>query len=130
MSAYSKTILGDLGTKLVCDSSAGTTEQINVTSGSGILYMVEIDATGGAATTAEPGCYLKLINASGGVTGGGGSSSVPDMTLYAPIGKKTTYIISSGWTFDSGLSFWCVKTAALSGNDSPTADIKVKLIAT
>jgi hypothetical protein len=130
MAAYSKTILNDLGTKLVCDLSVGTSEQVHVTAASGILYMVEIDATGGAATTAEPGCYLKLINASAGVTGGGGSSSVPDMTLYAPIGKKTTYIISAGWTFDAGISFWCVKTAALSGNDSPTADIKVKLITT
>ena len=129
MATYTKGILGDLGTKLTCDEDADTTAEANVTGASGILYMVEIDATAGAATTAEPGWFIKIINATS-ATGGGGSSSVPEMVLYAPIGKKTTYVISAGWTFDAGISFWGVTTAALSGDTSPTSDVKVKFITT
>ena len=129
MAAYTKTILGDLGTKLVCDQDSDTTAVQNATAAVGVLYMVEIDATDGVATTAEPGCYIKIINSTT-ATGGGGSSSVPDMVLYAPIGKKTCYVISSGWTFDAGISFWGVTTAALSGDISPTSDVKVKFITT
>lgn len=126
MASYYKTLPGALGHKLVCDYDANNTSSNNATSDSGILYMVEIDATAGAATTAEPGCYVKIINAGSATVG----STAPEMVLYAPIGKKTCYIISSGWAFGTGLSFWAVTSAAVNNQTGPTSDVKVKLITT
>ena len=122
--------LSDLANKLVVDINANTSESENVTNATaGKAYIVEIDATAGSPTTSEPACYVKIANAQS-VTGGGGSSTVPTITFYAPIGVVTTYVISNGWEFDDGLSFWCVTTAALSGDASPTAEIKVSIVST
>lgn len=120
--------LTDLASKLVVDVKADTNEANNVTAASsGKVYIISIDATAGTPTTSEPACYVKIANASS-ITGGGVSSTIPTITLYAPIGVVTTYVISNGWDFDVGLSFWCVTSAALSGDDSPTADIKVSIV--
>ena len=122
--------LTDLAGKLIVDIDADTTEANNVTSASsGKAYIFRIDATAGSPTTSEPACYVKIADASS-VTGGGGSSTTPQITLYAPIGSVTTYVISNGWEFASGLSFWCVSTAALSGDTSPTSDVKVSIVST
>jgi len=120
--------LTNLAGKLVVDIDSDTTEAEDVTGATtGKAYIVEIDATAGSPTTSEPACYVKIANAQS-VTGGGGSSTIPTITFYAPIGVVTTYVISNGWEFDDGLSFWCVTTAALSGDISPTADIKVSIV--
>lgn len=124
------TILGNLTTKLVVDEDADTTASTDVTGTTGAAYIIQIDATAGTPTTAEPACYVKIIDADSNVTGGGNSSSVPELVLYAPIGQITTYVISSGWTFSSGLSFWAVTTAAVAGDTSPTSDVKVTIITT
>jgi len=121
-------VLNDLAAKLVVVESANTTDVENITGASGSMYMVKIDATAGVATTAEPSCYVKLIDASSGVTGGGGSSSTPDLVLYAPLGKITTYVIQNGWAFSNGLSLWAVTTAAVAGDTSPTSDVKVTIL--
>ena len=130
MAVVLTSVLGDLAGKLVIDEDADTTASTNATSAAGSMYMVQIDATAGTPTTAEPACYVKIIDASTSVTGGGGSSSTPELVLYAPIGEVTTYIISSGWAFSNGLSFWAVQTAAVAGDASPTADVKVTIIST
>jgi hypothetical protein len=124
------TVLGNLAPKLVIDEDADTTAVADVTGTTGAAYMIQIDATAGTPTTAEPACYVKIIDAETSVTGGGNSSSVPELVLYAPIGQVTTYVISSGWTFSSGLSYWAVTTAAVAGDTSPTSDVKVTILTT
>ena len=123
-------ILGNLAPKLVIDEDADTTATSDVTGTTGSAYVIKIDATAGTPTTSEPACYAKIIDADSNVTGGGNSSSVPELVLYAPIGQVTTYIISSGWAFSSGLSFWAVTTAAVAGDTSPTSDVKVTILTT
>ena len=128
MATVSTTVLGDLAGKLIINDDADTTAAVDVTGTTGSVYLIQIDATAGTPTTTEPACYVKIIDASGGVTGGGGSSSTPELVLYAPLGQVTTYVISGGWAFSSGLSLWAVQTAAVAGNDSPTADVKVTIL--
>ena len=128
MSVALTSVKDDLAPKLVVDTDADNTPAVHVTSGTGSLFMVEIDATAGVATTDEPTCYVKIIDASSNVTGGTNSSSIPELVLYAPIGEKTTYVISGGWAFSSGLSFWNVTSAALSSQTPPTAEIKVTVL--
>jgi hypothetical protein len=128
MAVVKTTVLGDLAGNLVVVEDADTTDVENITSATGSMYVVEIDATAGVATTAEPACYVKIIDASSSVTGGGGSSSNPDLVLYAPIGQVTTYIINGGWAFANGLSLWAVTTAAVAGDVSPTSDVKVTIL--
>ena len=128
MATVSTTVLGDLAGKLIINDDADTTAAVDVTGTTGSMYLIQIDATAGTPTTAEPACYVKIIDASGGVTGGGGSSSTPELVLYAPLGQVTTYVISGGWAFSSGLSLWAVQTAAVAGDDSPTADVKVTIL--
>ena len=98
------TVLGDLAGKCVVDLAADTTAESNVTAAAGSVFLVEIDATAGVATTSEPACYVKMFNSSGTTTGGGNSSSIP------------------------GLGVWAVTTAALTGDASPTADVKVTIL--
>tara|TARA_R100001126_G_C4856683_1_gene165041 strand:- start:516 stop:908 length:393 start_codon:yes stop_codon:yes gene_type:complete len=128
MATVSTTVLGDLAGKLIINDDADTTAAVDVTGTTGSMYLIQIDATAGTPTTAEPACYVKIIDASGGVTGGGGSSSTPELVLYAPLGQITTYVISGGWAFSAGLSLWAVQTAAVAGDDSPTADVKVTIL--
>jgi hypothetical protein len=128
MATVSTTVLGDLAGKLIINDDADTTAAVDVTGTTGSMYLIQIDATAGTPTTAEPACYVKIIDASGGVTGGGGSSSTPELVLYAPLGQITTYVISGGWAFSSGLSLWAVQTAAVAGDASPTADVKVTIL--
>ena len=120
--------MATLADKLVVNLSADTDASNNVTgASSGSVYIIEIDATKGVSTTDESVCYLKIADASS-ATGGGGSSTVPVLVLPAPIGVVTKYVIKGGWAFTSGLSFWCVTTAALTGDTSPTSDVKVSII--
>ena len=120
--------LTTLADKLIINIDADTNSSNNASGAtSGSVYIIEIDATAGVATTSEPACYVKLVDASS-ATGGGGSSTVPDVVLFAPIGVVTRYVIKGGWDFSSGLSFWCVTTANLAGDTSPTADIKVSIV--
>ena len=128
MAAILTSVKDDLAAKCVVDLNVNTSDVENATGAVGSMYMVEIDATAGVATTSEPACYVKFINASGSVDGGGGSSSIPELVLYAPIGKVTSYIISDGWAFGTGLSYWAVTTASLAGDTSPTAAIKVTIL--
>ena len=127
MAAVVTGVLNDLATKLIVDDSLADTAEVDVTGTTGSVYMVQIDATAGSPTTAEPACYVKIIDASGGVTVG---SSSPDMMLYAPLGKITTYVISGGWAFATGLSLWAVTSADVTGQTAPTADIKVTIFST
>jgi len=126
MAYTTKSIQSNLGTKLVYINAITGTALTNVTSASGIVYMVEIDATAGAATTAEPACYIKLVDA----TNATGGSTQPELVLYAPIGKKTCYIISEGWSFSNGLSLWGVTSAANNSSTRPTSDVCIKIITT
>jgi hypothetical protein len=120
--------LTTLADKLVVNLSADTDASNNVTgASSGSVYIIEIDATKGVATTDESVCYLKIADASS-ATGGGGSSTVPVLVLPAPIGVVTKYVIKGGWAFTAGLSYWCVTSSTLAGDTSPTADIKVSII--
>tara|TARA_R100001509_G_scaffold163377_2_gene137682 strand:- start:617 stop:1009 length:393 start_codon:yes stop_codon:yes gene_type:complete len=120
--------LTTLADKLIVNIDADTDSSNNVSGAtSGSVYIIEIDATKGVATTDEPACYVKLVDASS-ATGGGVSSTVPDVVLFAPIGVVTRYVIKGGWAFTSGLSFWCVTTSALTGDTSPTSDVKVSII--
>ena len=120
--------LTTLADKLIINIDADANSSNNASGAtSGSVYIIEIDATAGVATTSEPACYVKLVDASS-ATGGGGSSTVPDVVLFAPIGVVTRYVIKGGWAFSSGLSFWCVTTANLAGDTSPTADIKVSIV--
>ena len=129
MAVIYTTVLGDLAGKLVVDADADNSGESNITLAAGSLYMGEIDATAGVATTSEPACYVKLINSSGSVTGGGGSSSIPELVFYAPIGQKTTYVVSGGWAFAAGLGMWAVTSATLSDSTPPTSDVKVTILA-
>ena len=129
MAVIYTTVLGDLAGKLVVDADADNSGESNITLAAGSLYMVEIDATAGVATTSEPACYVKLINSSGSGTGGGGSASIPELVVYAPIGQKTTYVVSGGWAFAAGLGMWAVTSATLSDSTPPTSDVKVTILA-
>tara|TARA_R110000803_G_scaffold169079_1_gene232119 strand:- start:472 stop:864 length:393 start_codon:yes stop_codon:yes gene_type:complete len=128
MAAVLTSVKDDLATKCVVDTSVNTTAVENATGAAGAMYMVEIDTTAGVATAGEPACYVKFINASSSVVGGGNSSSIPELVLYAPIGQVTSYVISGGWVFGTGLSYWAVTTAALAGDTSPTSDVKVTIL--
>ena len=59
MAAILTSVKDDLATKCVVDINVNTSDVENATGAVGSMYMVEIDATAGVATTSEPACYVK-----------------------------------------------------------------------
>jgi len=123
MAAVITGVTNDLAPKLIVDESLGATSQNNVTGTTGSVYLVQIDATAGSPTTSEPACYVKFVDASSATVG----TTSADMILYAPIGTTTSYVINGGWAYSTALTFWAVTSAAVSGNVSPTSNVKVTI---
>ena len=126
MATIKTSVLGDLAGKLIINDDTNDTPATNVTAATGSMVLIQIDATAGNPTTAEPACYVKVSDATGNISVG---TTSPDSIFYAPIGQITTYVISGGWTFSNGLSFWAVTGGADNASTAPTSTIKVTIFA-
>lgn len=114
-----------IASNLIVNLDANATPATNVTAGTGSVYTVVVDATKNVATAAIPGAYLKVSDTTSVSIG----TTAPSLVFYVPYGQISTFIIPRGWAFAVGLSFWCVTGAGLNDAVSPSADIRVSILA-
>tara|TARA_R100000963_G_scaffold34573_1_gene28590 strand:+ start:490 stop:858 length:369 start_codon:yes stop_codon:yes gene_type:complete len=106
---------------LVLDLDADATVEANITGNtSGTLYMVEIDNTANANTSA----YLRVRDASSAAT-------TDDHTwmFYAPAGQRVTYALNEGEAYSAGLCTWCTSNPAYQDATAPSSAVITKILA-
>ena len=117
MTVFAKTVAQPFATTRSADTSATATAQLAET-GSGTLFMVDIDNTNNSAKT-----YVKLYDATAPTVG----TTNPDWIFMVPGSVRRTYAIPSGLAFSTGLSYAAVTTAGAPGTTSPTSSVAVRL---
>jgi hypothetical protein len=106
---------------LVLDLDADATVEANVTgNSSGTLYMVEVDNTANASTSA----YLRVKDASSAAT-------TDDHTwmFYAPAGQKVAYMMDEGELYSAGLCTWCTSNPAYQDATAPQSAVITRILA-
>ena len=106
VSGYSSSALAY---KVVHESNASDTANLDVTGSSGRLYSIDIDQQTATA------CYLKMKLTAGTVTVG---TTEPDLLIELPASGKAKFDIPGGLAF-SQLSFWVTDAAATSDTGDP-----------
>ena len=125
--ATSTSAITELGGKYVLDRSCSETVTQNVTGGTGVIYMVEIDNEANATTS-----YLKILDAQTATPSDSQDNSTvtPHYTFIAPAYSKACYFIPNGAEFTGGLSMWCVSGSNVGNTTPPNNNVIVKLITT
>ena len=109
---------------LVIDFDADSSVEAHVTgNSSGKLYLVDIDNTANASSSA----YLRIKDAQ---SAGSAGTLVPWWLFVAGPGAKASYVLSEGHSYSTGLTLWCTTSNAPENTSSPSASVIVKLIAT
>lgn len=123
MAVTKTTTIGDLGGTLVIDFTADTSVEPHVTGNStGTLYLVEIDNTANATTSA----YLRIKDAQSAPSP---ETRVPTWILSASPGSKASYAFPEGQAYGTGLTLWCTSNNAVQDATSPASAVIVRLIA-
>ena len=112
-----------LGGKLITDFEANSTRSNNVTgSGSGSLYLVEVDNTANASTFA----YLRIKDAANAPQA---ADLVPTWMFVAPPATKTCYAFPDGQEYSTGLTCWCTSSPAKQNTTDPANAVIVRIVA-
>jgi hypothetical protein len=123
--AFTKTTeITKFGGSLIIDFDADSSVEAHVTGNtSGILYLVEVDNTANASTSA----YLRIKDAQ---SAGSAGTLVPWWLFKAGPGAKASYLLSEGHAYSTGLTLWCTSANTAEDTTSPASAVIVKLIAT
>jgi|TARA_R110002012_G_C11635471_1_gene610150 hypothetical protein len=109
---------------LITDFDADSTVEAHVTGNtSGIIYLVEIDNTANAATSA----YLRIKDAQ---SAGAAGTLVPNVMFYAAPGSKASYVMPEGHSYSTGVTMWCTTNNAVDNTSSPQSAVIVRIITT
>jgi len=113
----------ELGGILIVDFDADATVEAHVTGNtSGTLYLVEVDNTANASTSA----YLRIKDAQ---SAGSAGTLVPHWLFSAPPGAKASYVLGDGQAYSTGLTLWCTNSNTAEDTTSPASAVIVRLIA-
>ena len=108
-----------LASKLAEVAALDNTVCQNITGGSGVLYMVEIDNTANVGDI----IYVKLFDDAAAVL----TTTSPDWIFKVDPAKKQTYVLPEPVSF-TALSAAAVKEKANTGVTSPDSAVKVRLV--
>lgn len=117
MTVHAKTVAQPFANTRSTDSSANSTAQ-QAETGSGTLFMVDIDNTANSAAT-----FIKMYDATSITVG----TTVPDWIFKAPGGVRRVYTIPTGLAFSTGLGYAAVTQGGTAGTTSPTSAVVLKL---
>jgi hypothetical protein len=125
MAVTSTSAVTALGTNLIVDFDADTTEENNVTgNSSGTIFLIQIDNTANATT----GAYVRIRDAAS-ADNTNNTTGVPTWIFYAAPGATARYVMPLGTEYSAGVSLWCTTSNAANNNDAPGSAVIVKLIA-
>jgi hypothetical protein len=123
MSFTKTTTISALGGTLIVDFDADTTVAAHVTGNTtGTLYLVEVDNTANASTSA----YLRIKDAQ---SAGSAGTLVPTWMFVAAPGKKASYALPEGQAYGTGLTLWCTSSNVAQNTTAPASAVIVRLIA-
>jgi len=128
MGVTKTTSITALGGNLIIDFDADSSVEGHVTSDtfepskSGVLYLVEVDNTANATTSA----YLRIKDAQ---SAGAAGTLVPTWMFVAAPGSKASYTFPDGQPYGTGLTLWCTSGNAVDNSTSPADAVIVQLIA-
>jgi len=123
MGVTKTTSITALGGNLIIDFDADSSVEGHVTSNtSGVLYLVEVDNTANATTSA----YLRIKDAQ---SAGAAGTLVPTWMFVAAPGSKASYTFPDGQPYGTGLTLWCTSGNAVDNSTSPASAVIVRLIA-
>ncbi len=128
MAANSTSTFTELGSKYVLDRDCeGNSSSNNVTSGAGVIYIVEIDNEANSSTV-----YVKIRDAASASpsTSTANGNGTPHYSFIAPPFSKMCYTITAGAEFATGLSMWCTTSKIVGSTSSASNPVIVKLITT
>jgi|TARA_R100000030_G_scaffold87808_1_gene71631 hypothetical protein len=128
MAASSTSTITELGSKYILDRDCkGNAVSANVTGGTGVIYIVEIDNEANSETV-----YLKLKDATTATptTTTANGAGTPNYSFIAPAFSKACYTITAGAEFTQGLTMWCTTSSAVGSATSARNPVIVKLITT
>jgi hypothetical protein len=118
MTVIAKTTPSPYATNQASDTSVNSSVQ-QAKTGSGTLFMVEIDNTANSAVT-----YVKVYDNTTVTVG----TTVPDWIFYAPASVKRTYSVPTGLAFSTGLAYAAVTQGGTAGTTSPSSAVLLKLV--
>jgi len=123
MAVIKTTTISALGGTLIVDFDADTSVEPHVTGNtSGTLYLVEIDNTANATTSA----YLRIKDAQ---SAGSAGTLVPKWLFVAAPGSKSSYVLPEGQAYGTGLTLWCSSSNVAENTTAPANAVVVRLIA-
>jgi len=123
MGVTKTTSITALGGNLIIDFDADSSVEGHVTgNSSGVLYVVEVDNTANATTSA----YLRIKDAQ---SAGAAGTLVPTWMFVAAPGSKSSYTFPDGQPYGTGLTLWCTSGNAVDNSTSPASAVIVRLIA-
>lgn len=124
MAVTKTTTITKIGT-LVIDFDADASSENDVTgNSSGTFYLIDIDNTANASTSA----YVRVRDASS-ATPSDSTAGVPTWLFVAPPAAKASYALPDGQAYSAGLSMWCTTSNAKQNTTPPAATVIVRLIA-
>tara|TARA_R100000234_G_scaffold117187_1_gene95259 strand:- start:648 stop:1022 length:375 start_codon:yes stop_codon:yes gene_type:complete len=124
MAVTATTNITALGGMLITDFEANSSVEQHMTANtSGLLFLIEIDNTANASTSA----YVRIKDAQ---SAGAEGTLVPTFMFYAGPASKASYVLPEGQLYSTGLTMWCTTSNAPADTTSPQSAVIVKLIAT
>lgn len=126
MASVTTSALTELGGKLVINrDTLGANASLNVLTGSGTIYLIEID---NEANTVP--IYLKIKDDTTAAPANStpNDAGTPDYMFIAPAYTKMCYSVPGGISLSTGLSYWATTGTALGTNADPTEDVLVRML--
>jgi hypothetical protein len=130
MASVTTSALTELGGKFVLNRSAkgsaqSITSQKNVLTGSGTIYLIEVDNEANSSAA-----YLKIVDgttADPSVTTTNGSGTA-DHSFVVPSYSKMCYAFPSGLALSTGLTYWVTTGSSVGSNANTNSDVIVKIL--
>lgn len=119
--AISRTpVVSNLGSFVVIDTDVDENPQINTTSATGTLRMLQIDNTGNAQVM-----YVKFWDSAVSITVG---TDAPHYIFRADASSRHTLVFPEGLTFGNGFTHACVDSPGTAGNTGPGSAVTIRYV--
>ncbi len=130
MASVTTSALTELGGKYVLNRSAkgsdqDSVDQKNALTGSGTIYMIEIDNEANSSAV-----YLKIVDGTTATpsTSTANGAGTPDFSFRAPAFEKMCYAFPAGLALSTGLSYWVATSSSVGSASNATSDVIVRIL--
>jgi|TARA_R100001510_G_C7638846_1_gene196650 hypothetical protein len=130
MASVTTSALTELGGKFVLNRDAkgsdqDVTSQKNVLSGSGTIFLIEVDNEANSSAV-----FLKIVDSTTATpsTSTPNGAGTPDHCFIAPAHTKMCYSFPAGLALSTGLTYWVTTSKSLGTSVNPSSAVIVKIL--